>query len=276
MNARIGTIDTPLMTVTAATLGSGPALVYLHDVLFDMPRPDGADVPDHLQALGVAHSIIAPWLPGFRDLAQLKAVAELDDYLFVLTDFLAAASPARPHLVGAGLGGWLAAELAVRRPDKIATLTLVNAFGLKVDGHPTARFFDAAAPNPLGGRREIRELLFTEPDGELATKVLPDFPDSGPGMEFFTNVHAAAQIGWSPPAFYDPKLTRHLHRIDVPTQIVWGAANKLVDLAHAEAFVAGIEGATLHVIDGAGHLLHVERPGELAATIIAHTSQHAS
>lgn len=209
MNAPLTTVATPLLPVSVATIGQGPPVVYLHDVLFDLVSADG-EVPQFLEALSTNHTIYAPALPGFRDLKELPAVDAVEDYILLLSDLLGALSLERPHLVGTGLGGWLAVEVAVHHPEVISTLTLINAFGLYVEGHPITRFFDAAAPNPLGGRREIRELLFVDPDGSVAQEYLPDFPEDDVNERFFTHVHASARIGWSPPAFYDPKLGTRL------------------------------------------------------------------
>ena len=266
-------VATPLLEVSVAQLGTGSPVVYLHDVLFDLVTPEG-DVPQVIDLLSGSHTVYAPALPGFRDLKELAAVETVEDYVFLLTDVLAALSLDRPHVVGTGFGGWIAAELAVWQPDALGTLTLVNAFGLRVEDHPTARFFDAAAPNPLGGRREVRQILFAEPNGELALGVLPDFPEDDANERFFTNVHAAARIGWAPPAFYDARLGSRLNRVRVPTHIVWGAADILVDVEHGRAYEAGIAGASLTVIEGAGHAITVEKPDDLAKAIASFIDQH--
>jgi len=273
MNAAISLVETPLMPVTVAQLGAGPPVVYLHDVLFDQVASDGG-VPLVLDLLSASHTVFAPALPGFNDLRQLALVDDVEDYVLLLADLLAVLSLEKPHVVGTGLGGWIAAELAVYRPDSLRTLTLIDAFGLKVEDHPTARFFDAAAPNPLGGRREVREMVFAEPDGAVALELMPDFPDDVSNERFFTNVHAAARLGWSPPAFYDPKLRSRLGRIVVPTHIIWGSADAVVDVDHGRAYEAGIENAFLTVFEEAGHAITVERPHDLAEAVSAFIDLH--
>lgn len=261
-------VQTPTMEVSVARLGAGEPLVYLHDVLFDLVSPDG-EAPALVEALAGSFSVIAPALPGFRDIRQLAGFNSVGDYVLLLRDLLGELGLERPHLVGTGLGGWLAAELAVFYPDEVGSLTLVNAFGLRVQDHPTARFYDAAAPNPLGGRKEIRELLFTAPAASPGVEVLPDFPDDETNEQYFTHIHASSRIGWQPPAFFDPRLLERLGRITAPTHVVWGADDKLVDLAHGQAFEAGIADAQLTVIEGAGHAITVEQPHALANAIVA-------
>jgi pimeloyl-ACP methyl ester carboxylesterase len=255
-----------MMDVSIARLGDGEPLVYLHDVLFDLVSSDG-EAPVLLEALAPSYSVVAPALPGFRDVKEIATFQSVGDYVLLLRDLFNKLGLQRPHVVGTGFGGWLAAELAVFYPEQLGTLTLVNSFGLRVADHPTARFFDAAAPNALGGRKEIRELLFMSPDAAPGKDLLPDFPDDVTNERFFTQVHAASRIGWQPPAFYDPHLLGRLERISVPTHVVWAEGNKVVDLAHARAFEVGIADAQLTVIDGAGYAIAVEQPEELASAI---------
>lgn len=266
MMASFDLLPTPSLEVSVARLGAGNPLLYLHDVLFDLVGADGT-APELLQLLARSNEVIAPALPGFRDLKQLDGFTTVEDYVLLLHDLARGLDLGALDVVGTGLGGWLAAELAALYPEDVKTLTLVNAYGLRVEGHPTARFFDAAAPNALGGRREIRELLFSAPDVAPAIDHLPDFPDDDVNERYFSHIHAAARIGWQPPAFYDLRLLGRLSRIVAPTHVIWGRQNLVVGLAHADAYEAGITGASRTVVDGAGQAITVEQPGELATAI---------
>jgi pimeloyl-ACP methyl ester carboxylesterase len=273
MSAVLAAVGTPSMDVSVARIGKGRPILYLHDVLFDLIAADGT-VPRALGLLADEREVIAPALPGFRDLKELDGFRSIGDYVLLIHDLVAALELDRPDVVGTGLGGWIAAELATLYPDDVGTLTLVNAFGLRVEGHPTARFFDAAAPNALGGRKEIRELLFDAPGEAPGIELLPDFPDDDLNERYFAHIHAAARIGWQPPAFYDPRLLGRLSRIAAPTHVVWGKGNRVVDLDHADAYAEAIAGATLTVLDDAGQALTVEQPDELARVIAAFLEKH--
>ena len=65
----------------------------------------------------------------------------------------------------------------------------------------------------------------------------------------------------------DLGLARRLHRIAAPTLLVWGGADGVVDPAYAKSFADAIASATVELIDGGGHLLSLDRPGEVAAAI---------
>ena len=70
---------------------------------------------------------------------------------------------------------------------------------------------------------------------------------------------AHAMYTWEP-YMHNPKLRYRLHRINVPTLMLWGASDGMVPVAYAEAYRQMIPGATLVVIPDAGHLPHIEQP----------------
>jgi pimeloyl-ACP methyl ester carboxylesterase len=53
---------------------------------------------------------------------------------------------------------------------------------------------------------------------------------------------------------------RYLHRIKVPTQIIWGEEDKIIPAGQAETWRKFIPNADIQVYKGAGHLVHLERP----------------
>jgi pimeloyl-ACP methyl ester carboxylesterase len=59
---------------------------------------------------------------------------------------------------------------------------------------------------------------------------------------------------------YNPKLKGRLHRIDVPTMVVWGDKDGIITPDYGKAFAAEIPGAQFEVIKDAGHFPHLEQP----------------
>ena len=66
---------------------------------------------------------------------------------------------------------------------------------------------------------------------------------------------------------HNPKLLRRLHRIRVPTLVVWGQDDRLFPLEHARAFQQAIPGAKLAVLPGCGHVPPLDRPDEFVRTV---------
>ena len=91
----------------------------------------------------------------------------MDDLVFHTLDVMDALGLPRADVVGLSLGGWLAAELAVRHPERVQRLVLVDAAGTRVPGVERPDLFLAPAP-------KARELLFADPTSALATSLIPD------------------------------------------------------------------------------------------------------
>ena len=83
------------------------------------------------------------------------------------------------------------------------------------------------------------------------------------------NREATALYAWEP-YFHDPKLRRRLHRITVPTLLLWGADDRFVAADYyGAAYRDAIPGAGLETIPGAGHFPHLEQPEALAERVRA-------
>jgi pimeloyl-ACP methyl ester carboxylesterase len=186
-----------------------------------------------------------PWLDRVADLANfyLDALTQLD--------------LGRVHLAGAALGGWIAAELATRNTARLASLTLIDAWGLRVDG--TA----GIDPFVTGDEQALRD-LFHDPksaDASIARILAPEGEDA-----LLKGKMVTAKLAWQP-RLHDPHLGKWLHRIDVPTLLVWGKEDRLLPQAYAVAWQKAIPNARLVTVAGAGHLPHIEKPGEAAGAI---------
>jgi pimeloyl-ACP methyl ester carboxylesterase len=231
--------------------GSGPTVVWLHDTR-------GNDWSAGHAAVAEAFSVVSPSLPGFDDSSTLDGIDGPEDVVFWLLDLLEALRLERPMLLGCGLGGWLAAEFAVRYPERLSALVLVDAYGLRVDGALAADEF-ALTPSML------RPLIFADPDSALALEAMPD---AEPPERVERSLHArvaAARLAWQFP--YNRKLRSRLGRATLPSLVVWGAQDRLVPPAHARAYVDGLADARLVLLDDAAHMPYVETPAAFSKAI---------
>ena len=228
--------------------GRGRPLLWLHDTR------GNRWTPGHELLSDTCH-VIAPSLPGFDDSTTLGRIDGPEDVVFWLLDLLEALALDRPMVLGCGLGGWLAAELAVRYPERLGGLVLVDAYGLQVDGALAEDEF-ALTPSVL------RPLVFADPDGDVAREWLPD---SEPPERLERALHArvaAARLAWQFP--YSPKLRGRLPRAQVPALVVWGEQDRLVPIAHAHTYAEGLPDARLALIPGAAHYPYLEAPERFA------------
>jgi pimeloyl-ACP methyl ester carboxylesterase len=204
--------------------------------------------------------VILPVHPGFGASEGLEAIETMEDLVFHTLDVLDALGLERVDVAGLSLGGWLAAELALRHPGRVGRLVLVDAAGVRVPGVPLGDPFMVPPPR-------LRELLFHDPTSAVALDILPDTPPPERVETVLRGREAAARLLWNPALQYR-KLTSRLWRIAAPTLVVWGREDRLIPLAYGEAYAQGIPGARLHVIDGCGHLPPFEQPEGFAGVVL--------
>ena len=233
--------------------GAGPALLFLHGA-------GGANIwAPYMDALAESFDLIVPSHPGFGNSDTPDWLDNMSDLAYFYLDFMAALDLDGVHLVGNSLGGWLAAEIAVRSTARIRTLTLVSAAGIHVKGVAKGDLF---LWNP---ETRVRNTFHdqTLADAKLAAEVSPEQADIQLKNHFTT-----AKLAWHP-RFYNPDLYKWLHRVDVPTMILWGESDKVFPPAYGAAYHKLIPGSELRMIPECGHLPHQEKIGEFVAGIRA-------
>ena len=94
-----------------------------------------------LEELSQRFAVFAPEHPGFGQSDDPPWLDNVADLAYFYLDFLKALGLERVHLIGTSLGGWVAAEMAVRTSARLASLTLVGAVGITADGEPIPDIF---------------------------------------------------------------------------------------------------------------------------------------
>jgi pimeloyl-ACP methyl ester carboxylesterase len=261
----VETLEVAGRSTTVTRAGRGEPLVYLHGLadLHSARQPD--DVPAMLTALAADREVIAPALPGYVG-TEGTGVDRIEEHVFALLDLLDALGLPSADVVGHSLGGWIAAETAVRHPHRFRRLVLVAPLGLHVPGTHPALFFGAVAPRGVGGFGEPRSVLFADPDSAVAKAVLPDEMTTEQQLRWFGGLAGAAAVGWTGPQLQDRRLARHLHRATVPTLVIGGESDRIVLADHVAAWTAGLPDACAVTVAG-GHALVEESPDVVAAEI---------
>lgn len=239
--------------------GQGRPLLFLHPGDGLQPRRGW------IEALARNFRVIAPHHPGFGGSDLPDWVGTVDDLAYLYLDL--ARDLARDRgldgavLAGSSFGGWIAAEMAVRDTRGFAGLLLADPLGIKVGGVLDRDIADMHS-TPAS---EVMRLAWADPaKGQIDYTALPDteLAAIARGRE------AWALFGWKP-YMHNPRLRRWLHRIDIPTRLIWGEQDRIVQLPYAEGWRAEIQGATLEIIPNAGHYPHWEQPDAFAARATA-------
>jgi pimeloyl-ACP methyl ester carboxylesterase len=191
--------------------------------------------------------------------SELDSVDDLAYFYLELFDELGLDSYS---LVGTAFGGWIAAEIAVHAPAALHRLALIDAFGIRVGGREDRDIVDVFAIS----RDELARRLFHDPDLARAEFDLSERSDAEVEV-IARNREATARYGWLP-YLHNPRLRRRLHRISVATLVLWGAHDGILDTDYGRAYADAIPGAQFELIEGAGHLPHLERPDAVADVLL--------
>jgi len=235
--------------------GSGPPLVFLHPELGIAP---GAPV---LDALAAKFSVTAPSLPGFGHTDLPRSYSTVDDLAYFTLDVLDTLDLRDVVLVGVSLGGWVAAEVATKSTGRVRKLVLANPAGIKTGG-PTHRDMADIFALP---QKELEAIAFHD---TAHARFDPKEASEDEVYVRLRNRETTVLVSWSP-YMYNPKLLGRLHRIKVPTLVLWGASDKIAPADYGRAYARAIPGAKFDLIEKAGRFPHVEQPQEFARRIAA-------
>jgi pimeloyl-ACP methyl ester carboxylesterase len=236
--SRIVIADTELRVVED---GAGDPLLFLHGA-------GGWAWTPLLASLSRTFRVIAPEHPGFGRSSVPDWMLSVGDLAFFYLDALRALGLDRLHLVGHSLGGWTAAEMAIRSTARLKSLALLAPAGTLA---PEAPYDDIFAWTP---EETARHLFF---DPALAETFIKSVADADIDVALQNRV-AAARLAWSP-RLHNPQLRHWLHLIDVPTLVVWGQEDRIVPFACHRAFLDEIPGAELATLPACGHALTIEQ-----------------
>jgi pimeloyl-ACP methyl ester carboxylesterase len=233
--------------------GSGRPILVLHGM------EKLAAEPPLYELLARSARVVAPSHPGFCGSPLPDWIDAIDDLSYLYLDLLDRLDLEKVVLVGLSMGGWIAAELAIKSTDRLSHLVLVSPFGLKPGARETRDVPDIFALPP----DEVSRLIWHDPALAPDLRTMPD----DAAEQLLKHQEAAALYLWEP-YMHNPKLARRLHRITIPTLVLRGAGDGLVSETHARAYCAAIAGARYEPLAKAGHAPDYEQPVVLADRIL--------
>jgi pimeloyl-ACP methyl ester carboxylesterase len=222
------------------TAGEGEDLVFFH----------GAGTVtgfDSLLPLAERFRLVVPFHPGFGPSADDPAVDAITDYARHYLDLFDRLGIGEMSLVGHSMGGWLAATFAIDHTERVRRLVLAAPLGLRVPEHPTADIF--VIPN-----EEFLEHLAA--DHSIFEGRIPDPPTPEFLAGHYREMTSTARLLWE--RNHDLKLPRWLHRLTMPTLLLWGEADRIIPAAQIDAWSEYVPGADRRTLPGVGHLLFDE------------------
>ena len=255
--AKTSHIELSGVAVEVTEHGKGRPLLLLHPGHPAGRIDAGARIMD---LLAESMRVIAPTHPGFGMTPAPAKLTTIDDLAYLYLDLMEAMKLRDCVVVGLSLGGWIAAEMAVKTTDRVSHLVLVNAVGIKAGNRETRDIADIYAITD----KELAELVYADPRSMARNvKALPE----GELTLMARAREATGRYAWTP-YMHNPKLMGRLHRIHVPTLVLWGEADRVASADYGRKYAAAIAGAQFETIEGAGHFPHLEQPGALARRIV--------
>ena len=236
--------------------GAGRPILLIHGT---NPVHPAAPFLDGLAAQG---EVIAPSHPGFGASPLPPDFDTMYDLVNLYGTVLESLPSNDVTVIGLSFGGWIAAELAVTNPSKLGRLVLVDPVGIKLGGREDrdiAHVFNTD-PNELNARSWHDPAR--RPPGIYALGWQATIGDAMTDREMITlarNWDSLCLFAWRPHMF-NPQLKQWLHRISVPTLVLWGESDRVVTPDYGRAYADLIPGAAFGTIPAAGHHPELEQP----------------
>ena len=165
--------------------------------------------------------VVVPDVPGFNGKSGFTPPVDYLDWLAVFWDCIdatGAAADGPVNVVGASVGGMIAAELAALRPEIVARLALLAPFGIADEHNPGFDLYATRTPERLGH-------LFAKGVPDQVAARFDHFGDEEAPVAVYLADIAAASLTWP---LGDRGLGKRLHRITCPRLVLWGDQDELL------------------------------------------------
>jgi pimeloyl-ACP methyl ester carboxylesterase len=237
--------------VTFTDRGEGPLHLLLHGGGGSATVTGFADLL--AEARGVR--VVVPIHPGFDGTERPGGLSTISQLAGLYSTLLDEFNAPDATVIGNSIGGWIAAELGLLAPASLARVVLVDAVGMDVPEHPVVDFFSLTPA-------QVAEFSYADP-ARFGINPATLSPDRLAVMA--ANREALSMYGGS--TMSDATLATRLGGMPIPTQVLWGEADRIATPDYGRAFAAAIPGATFQCLTGTGHLPQIETPSLLVGAL---------
>jgi pimeloyl-ACP methyl ester carboxylesterase len=238
---------------------ANPAVVLLHGL-----GGDSGNWAFNTGALAAKYHVLVPDQIGFGRSDKPLIGYRIGTYSDFLDKFLTELKIEKATLVGNSLGGWIAAFYALKYPDRVEKLVLVDAAGFAPRKDLDQKILQSLNPSTREQVRELLKLVVYNQmivndafiDAAIASRV-----SAGDGYTIQSMIESVKRG--------EDMLDGKLNDLKKPTLIIWGKQDGLLTLAEfGERFKREIAGSELIVYDQCGHAPMLEKAVEFNAALL--------
>ncbi len=237
---------------------SGPAVILIHGF--------GGDLGNWLftqEPLATVAQVYALDLPGHGQSTKALADGSPAALAQVVLNFMTAVAVERAHLVGHSLGGALALQLALVAPTRVLSASLLApaSLGDEINGSYLSGFISGESRRDM---KPILQQLVANP--ELITRQLIDDILKFKRTDGVPEALRMIAAGFVNGDRQQVNLREKLASLAMPVQVIWGKQDQIISVHQASGLPANVHA---HVLEGVGHLVHMEAATQVNAFIKA-------
>jgi pimeloyl-ACP methyl ester carboxylesterase len=240
--------------------GSGPVVVLLHGL-----GGSTANWAFNVSALAAKFRVIVPDQIGHGQSAKPFINYRIGTYVDFLDKFLSELKIERASLVGNSMGGWIAAAYALKYPQRVERIALVDAAGFSPPKEYDLAALNGLNPSTRDGMRQLAQLVFFN----------KSLFASDAALDLMLTARLSAGDGYTIRSLVESfnrredMLDGKLSALKQPVLLVWGREDGLTPLAReGEQFKREIPQAQLVVFEQCGHIPQVEKAAEFNAAVL--------
>jgi pimeloyl-ACP methyl ester carboxylesterase len=254
MNTAVHTVDLAgigPVEVTVADYGSGQPFLLLHG------GAGPASVTGFAEKFAAARDVrvLVPTHPGFGGTPRPEALNSVGGLAALYNTLIGQLDLQDVTVIGNSIGGWITAEIALLKSPRVSGIVLIDAVGLEVAGHPVADFFSLSMD-------QVFQLSFHNPEKfRIDPATLP------PAAQAIAAGNRAAISVYAGTAMTDPTLAGRLGSLEIPTLVLWGDSDGIVEADYGRAYAAAIPMARFQLLPDTGHSPQQETPDQVIHAI---------
>jgi len=252
-------MDTPKQTVslfsetlelTITDAGAGQVFLILHG------GAGPSSVAGLAGALSKSGRIVAPTHPGFDGTSRPDRFTRIDDLVLAYLALIQQLDLTDVVVVGNSIGGWIAAEMALRKSPRVAGIVLMNAVGIDTGSA------ERTITNPMAVSPAERAALAFHDPGRFS--IAPSSPEA---LAVMLENQRVLRIYAGEHFMHDPTLRPRLAQMETPALVVWGESDRIVDVDYGRLFADSIPHSRFEAVAEAGHFPHIEQLDTVAGLI---------